>query len=417
MPPEGVTSVSTIPRSRPTTRSSIRQSLTLANMGKALADVMHKESKENTAEKGGRKTREATRRGSGAPPTASAAALDKTVSSKREVVASHEARTITRPRRISTLQKSSGLTSSDDQSSSSPAGDSPKRHVTRSSSLRPRTRITGSTLPKYRPKSVLVETAKPPSPPSRVGMRRRLSSSDDEKEVTKQLLVLESAEKPSRAISPLPHRGALKVNLTGAINVRPVTPEKKLKPSTPTPTTSPSKRQSSSATLPRGKSSKTTKSPTAVTPTPANTAARPPSSASSTGSSRNPHTPSTPTTIQKTTQKTDGSVRLKTSQKPASSPLRGSVPPQPDSPTAQASTRRRQRNASPTSSPSPMRLMPLGSTRSLISTPGPIALMAGSSIDSIDASDVEFMLSSIASSAAPTPSLPRFRTTPAELDI
>ncbi|KAI0095290.1 hypothetical protein BDY19DRAFT_1052980 [Irpex rosettiformis] len=407
--------VGTLPRTRPITRSSIRQSLTLANMGKALADVMHKESKESATEKerGGRKTRETTRRGSVAPPTASATALDKTVSSRREVPVSAETRTLTRPRRISTLQaqKSSGLTSSDDQSSSSPAGDSPKRHLTRASSLRPRQRVSGSALPKYRPKSVLVENVKtPPSPPSRVGTRRRLSSSDDEKEVGKQLLVPQGAEKRGRTISPLPHRGALKVNLTGAINVRPTTPEKKSRPSTVTSTTSPSKRQSSPSRLPtsRGKPSNSVKFPAGATPTASSTITRPASSASS-NSSRTPRTP-TPTTVQKSSKQPGGSTQLKSSQGPGSSPLRSSVPPQPDSPTVQASIRRRQRNASPTPSPSPARLMPLGGTRSLISTPGPIALSADSSIDSIDASDVEFMLLSVASSTAPTPSLPRVRT-------
>lgn len=273
-----------LPRSRPTTRSSIRQSLTLANMGKALADVMHKE-KDGVTEKErtGRKTREsATKR---AAPTASAAALDKLSSGKKEVAFPSDTKTVTRnSRRISTLQsqKSSGLTSSDDQSSSSPAGDSPKRPLTRSSSLKPRARTSGSALPKYRPRSVLIENVKtPPSPPARVGTRRRLSSISDEMEVTKQLLGLEvpeSTEKNGRAISPLPHRGALKVNLTGAINVRPATPEKKSKASTPTPTTSPSKRQSSPSRLPttRGKASKTAKSPaSAVTPTAASTTARP----------------------------------------------------------------------------------------------------------------------------------------------
>ncbi|KAI0344139.1 hypothetical protein BDW22DRAFT_1483250 [Trametopsis cervina] len=405
-----------LPRSRPNTRSSIRHSLTLANVGKALADVMHKETKEGAAEKEkekvGRKTRESSRRSSAIP---AAAATDKpAVAAKKEKTVSPEVKTITRSsRRLSALPKSTGLVSSDEQSSSSPVGNSPKRVLTRSSSLRPRT-SAGSALPKYRPKSALIEagTVKtPPSPPARAGIRRRLSSSDDEKEVTKQLLHLDipqSGKKDSRAISPLPHRGALKVNLTAAINVRPATPERKSKPSTPTPNATPSRRQPSPTRLPtsRSNSAKPAKASAPASST-GTLSARPPSSASSSSSSRTPHSPSTPTMVQRIAERSGGSARLKISQ----SPLRSAIPPHPDSPLAQVSSRRRAQNPSPTPSPSPSRLMPPGPSRSLISTPGPIILSADSSMDSsMDADDVENMLSSIASPGAPTPALPRFRT-------
>ncbi|KAI0706068.1 hypothetical protein BC835DRAFT_1311973 [Cytidiella melzeri] len=411
-----------LPRSRPSTRSSIRHSLTLANVGKALADVMHKENKESVVEKekGSKKSRAPSSRRSGAVPVSAGPGADKAVSSGRkdkEVLT--EVRTITRSsRRISALQvpKSSGIASSDDQSSSSPSGNSPKRPLTRSSSLKPRS-SAGSALPKYRPKSVLIEADNgkaPPSPPPRVGSRRRLSDSGDEKEDSKPLLNLDIPQvsgKNGRAISPLPHRGALKVNLTAAINVHPATPEKKTKPSTPTPTTSPSQRQASPTRLPtsRQKASKTAQLSASTSPTAAAVAARPPSSASSTSSSRTPHTPSTPTIIRRITERSGGSARSQISQGASPSPLRSAIPPHSDSPLAHASVRRRNQNPSPTPSPSPSRLMPLGASRSLISTPGPM-LSADSSMDSIDAGDVEFMLSSAVSPSAPTPALPRFRT-------
>jgi hypothetical protein len=410
-----------LPRSKPTTRSSIRHSLTLANVGKALADVMHKENKEATPEKerGSRRTRESTRRANAVTGD------DKPMTlSKRDRDVTSDVKTITRSRKLSALQppqaRSSGLASSDELSSSSPAGNSPKRLLTRSSSLRPRPRPPGSSaLPKYRPRSVVIEPGNvktPPSPPIRAGIRRRLSSSEDEKEVGKPLLTLEvphTSQKSARAISPLPHRGALQVNLTGAINVRPTTPEKKTKPSTPTPNTTPSRRHSSPTRLPtsRQKAAKLTKPSAIVSPTAAN--GRPSSAASSTSSSKRPQTPPTPTTAHKITELPGGSVRSKVSSGP--SPLRSAIPPQPDSPLAHASVRRRNQMPSPTASPSPSRFMSPGAVSSLISTPGPIILSADSSMDSIDANDVELMLTG-ADSTAPTPMLPRFRTTRASPD-
>lgn len=82
-----------------------------------------------------------------------------------------------------------------------------------------------------------------------------------------------------------------------------------------------------------------------------------------------------------------------------SSPLRGP----PESPLAAMSARRAQaRNESPSPTRSKQKLPAPG--------PPPIVLTADSSMDSMEASDVEFMLSSMASPGAPTPVIPRFRT-------
>lgn len=386
---------------------------------------MHKENKDTAGEKGGKKTKEASTRRSSVVPAPAQSAGDKSLAaSRRGREPSPDMKTITRvSRRISAVPqaKSSGLASSDDQSSS-PAGTSPKRVLTRSSSLRPRNSLANSALPKYRPKSVLIESSNvkaPPSPSARGVHRRRYSTSEEDKvEMSKQLLPLEvssSVEKSGRAISPLPHKGALKVNLTGAMNVRPSTPERKKKSSTPTPDSSPSRRrdgQPSPTRLPtsRIKQTKPAKLAASVAPGTVNRTAaqRPPSSASSSCSSRAPQSPTTPTMVQRIAEQSGGTARLVTNQ--TQSPLRSSVRASQASPLSNASVRRRGQQRTPSPSPSPSGLMPLHATSSLISTPGPIIMTPNSSMDSMEASDVEFMLSTIASPSAPTPALPRFRT-------
>ncbi|KAH9949434.1 hypothetical protein B0H21DRAFT_727845 [Amylocystis lapponica] len=361
-------------RQRPNTRSSIRHSLNLSSVSRASQTESAAE-----REKAPKKPKDVSSRRSSsiaqAPPRAS---MDRALAKKREDEASPDAK-------------------NSDERSSSPLAPSPKPTLPRVSTLRPRTANASSALPKYRPRSGLGEPDAPKKPPSpvRVGTRRRLSSSDDQKEDTKKSTLEPSptAEKGGRPISPLPHRAALKVNLTSAINVkpaRPVTPEKKSKV---VPKDSPPSRHGSSA-----RPTKTTKTSTNASAV-RSAIPRPPSSSSTSSSSRTPHTPKTPASAVKVTP---GSQRG--SQE--SNPLRRAAPPPPESPLSRLSARKVAK---------PVRLLytRISQQGSTTTTPTSSAHLftEGSSTDSIEAHDVEFMLSSVVSPTAPTPALPRFRTT------
>ncbi|KAA1468478.1 hypothetical protein DENSPDRAFT_869721 [Dentipellis sp. KUC8613] len=266
---------------------------------------------------------------------------------------------------------------------------SPKPSVTanRKATLRPRNPPTSSSsaLPKYRPKSQLGEPpAKPPSP-TRPSTRRRLSSSSDDakqdaptgKKTPPKLDIPSSQEKVARPISPLPQR-ALKTNTS--INVSPPTPVSKSKvPSRKTP--SPTRNSPSMLPTKAAKTSKIT-SPnfTAIV--------RPPSSSSSSSSVRSPRTPQTPTPVR------DAKGRL------GSTGTNGSPLRHPGAHRAEAES-------------------PLG--RRMKKTPGSNVMKgspstptstftADSSADSLDARDVDFLLGSVISPTAPTPAVPRFRT-------
>ncbi|KAL7285774.1 hypothetical protein ACG7TL_000883 [Trametes sanguinea] len=412
MPPADVASGSgaLAPRTKPTTRSSIRQSFGLSSVGKALADVMHKDSKENSTDKDktSKKAKDtAARRTSAIHLAAPRNSVEKPPAKQKDDLASPNAKTITRhSRRQSALKK---LASPQDDQSASPSDNaSPKASISArsSASVRNRNSLVSSGLPKYRPRSMLGESAlvakKPPSPaPTHAGRRRRLSSSDDETDdvkTPKDLSPLDvPAQKSARPISPLPHRNALKVNLTSAINVRPATPEKKDPVKVP-------KGSPASIRTTATKASKAGK----VTPTPSPASAsarsalpRPPSSASSSASasSRTPRTPTTPTLLGNMLKKSAGSLR----QQASGSSLRRGVPGAPESPLGRVSARK---NA--TSSKAKDQSVP--------TTPTPQIITEGNSMDSIEADDVEFMLGSVASPSAPTPAVPRLRPMPAPGD-
>ncbi|KAI0639062.1 hypothetical protein C8Q77DRAFT_1213742 [Trametes polyzona] len=409
MPADASGNTGGAPRTKPTTRSSIRQSFGLSSVGKALADVMHKDSKENTADKdkSSKKAKDtAARRTSAihiAPPRAS---VEKASAKKKDAEVSPDAKTITRnTRRQSALRRAAAA--SEDTTSSPSDNASPKASIsTRSSSVRNRNSLVSSGLPKYRPRSMLGESAlapptkKPPSPTHVAGRRRRLSSSDDETDevkTPKDLSPLDasaSANKTGRPISPLPHRNALKVNLTSAINVRPATPEKK-DTGKLAPKGSPASIRTTSTKA--SKAGKTTPSPSPASASARSALPRPPSSASSSASasSRTPRTPTTPNLFGNLLKGSSGSLRQKSAQ---ASPLRGVIPAAPESPLGRVSARK---NAGPSHS------------RGLSgpTTPTPQIITQDSSMDSIEADDVEFMLSSVASPTAPTPALPRLRPT------
>ena len=383
---------------------------------------MHKDSKENEKErvdKVSKKKDTSSRRNSAihlAPPARGAG--ERPPSRKKDVEDSPDVKTVTRhSRRQAALRK---LTAADEQAIAAAASDStspPKASISaRSGSVRQRGSISNSGLPKYRPRSMLGEAAvvaapKAPSP-THHSRRRRLSSSDDETDevkTPKELSPLDSsaqARKSTRSISPLPHRAALKVNLTSAINVRPATPEKKEK-GTPQPKGSPSSGRISSV-----KASKTSKT---STPPPSNASSarsalpRPPSSASSSasaGSLRVAGTPPTPT-MTGSLMKGSNSLRLN-NVSGGSSPLRTVVPGPPESPLGRVSARKHGHIIHVRGASVPPEVP---------STPTPKIVKDGdNNDDSIDAEDVEFMLGSSVSPTAPTPAVPRMRRNAIEVN-
>ena len=407
MPPEAASGSGASVRNKPTTRSSIRQSFGLSSVSKALADVMHKDSKENEKERvKAAKKDTSTRRNSAinlAPPARAPA--ERPPSRKKDVEDSPEAKTITRhSRRQSALRK---LAAAEEQAAAPVDSTSPpKASIShgRSASVRQRSSLTGSNLPKYRPRSMLGESAiiapkKAPSP-THQSRRRRMSSSDDEEDevkTPKELSPLDAASgnKPGRSISPLPHRGALKVNLTAAINVRPVTPDKKDK-GTPQPKGSPSSIRTTSTKA--SKMSKTSTPPPSGPPSARSALPRPPSSASSSVSGGSLRSPGTPTLMGKAA-KGSNSLRL-TNVSGNSSPLRSVVSSSSESPSARASAKKHGHTIHVRGASVPAEVP---------STPTPMIFKEGDSIDSLDADDVEFMLGSSVSPTAPTPAIPRTR--------
>ncbi|TFY67739.1 hypothetical protein EVJ58_g1423 [Rhodofomes roseus] len=375
---------------KPVTRSSLRQSLNLASMGKALADVMYKDGKDGAErEKGSKKSarRSSTIAVSQAP--ASRPSLDKAMLQKAEPSPDAKSKTLGRHTRRTSAVKKPVATDSEDRSSSPLT---PKTALPRSGSLRPRTSNAVSALPKYRPRPrsmIVEESVKPPSPTRLGGKAIDRSPVEKKKVVHKRSATLEppsSAGKLSRSVSPNPHPDALKVDLKGAINVAPRTPEKKV---------ASAKRSAAPPSTPRhGSSARASKSAkTSSNASAPRNISRPSSSASSSTSSLTPQTPKTGL-LRSAVKKTSSSSVQRDS--PSPSPLRGVVAQFQDSPLTQVSTRKNL-----PSTPSPVRHQS--------TTPTASAFAEGHSIDSVDAHDVEFLLSGVASPTAPTPALPRFR--------
>jgi hypothetical protein len=384
--------------SKPTTRSSIRQSLNLASVGKALVDVINKDGRD--AEKTAKKAKEVTSRRSstmnlmqgsltsrtsldsktGLPSIDSKTgrpSLDSVSSLSDRRVVTPDSRTITRHTRRSSGLPKPTVTSSDE---SAAQGDSVKSFgITRSASLRPKGNVVSSALPKYRPKSVVLDSCKPPSPP-RKGTRRRLSSSEDEKEDqrmkcrsrTSQSMLQSPADKTARPISPLPQRKPL--NLTSAVNVAPSTPpRRKVVSSSP---------QSSLQKVSPARPTKSAK--TSAVSSPTRTAIpRPPSSTSSTGSPRSPKTP---------TSARSPLVSFRSGHDRASpSPLRSSNHAPPELPITRHS-RKDSTNGAP--------IIPARATASAKSSTSPI-------VEEDSEDDVEMLLPPEAPLGGPTPAMPR----------
>ncbi|KAF9535484.1 hypothetical protein CPB83DRAFT_801902 [Crepidotus variabilis] len=396
-------------RTKPTTRSSIRQSLNLVSVSKAFVDVISKDTKEPT--RSSKRGKESSSRRSSSllsqppPPAASAPRAsmgDITIrppSQTAKRTATPDQKTANSRRRAS----ASGFarTSSDEQgqlqqpTSAKPTPTTSSRHEqpgtpqsgvqNRSATLRPRNlNSASSALPKYRPKSIINEplTSKPPSP-VRTGQRRRLDSSDDEKK-DQHPSTLSPAEKNSRPISPLPHRAALK-----PINTTPPATPPKMRVIPPAASTS----ARLSPTRPT-KIVKTTPIPSTSIPIP-----RPSSSNSSISLQPN----STPKSIKVSTPKASGFK-----DKPAASrsvrDVKITITPS--------------RIAPPTfnrDSPSP--LSRHSRTNSTKLTPNSSVASGNMShisegndeSEDSDADDVELLLAPVATPGAPTPAMPRIQ--------
>ncbi|KAJ7770901.1 hypothetical protein DFH07DRAFT_686369, partial [Mycena maculata] len=356
--------------SKPATRSSFRLSFNLA--GKAIADVMNKES-DKAAKKGAKETGSRRLSVVNAKPTAPRASMGDgtrppSTSSRRTVTP--DSKTVTR-RRVSAA---AGRQSLDEQPAKPTEATPQGAAVTRSASLRPRPGV--SALPKYRPKSMLGEPAKPPSP-ARAGVRRRLSVSDDEKEdeAAQQPTTVESAaEKSLRPISPLPQRAAFKVNLTSVINAAspPVAPSKarpapssssKAKPSPARPTKTVKTTASSNPTVPR------------------------PSSSASSSSSFTPRTPKSPPNGKAAA----GVRRPDKGPSNQSSPLRDS----PQRSHSESPLARHSRKGSHLSAPADANEV------------GNMSHISEGNSEDSEAEHVELLLAPVAELGAPTPAMPR----------
>jgi len=384
---------------KPTTRSSLRQSLNFTSVGKALADVINKEPRERE-EKALKKSKESSCRLSTAALMNSKTAVSQATATAHsrspnptcnKEDGSPTNKTITRnTRRQSGLFK--GTSPADEHGVRALDTRTVSPVSRRLSTLRPRT-ATGtvtSALPKYRPKSVTVEPTKKPASPVH-GPRRRLSTSEeddgDQRESPKSKGTLRIPEaKTKRPISPLPHRAlAVKVNLPS-----PTTP------STPQKTKSTPSKIKSSGSPARTDSTRPAKSLKTEKGSPLrSTLARPSSSASSCTSSRSQDSPSTPSSLKNAF----GLKRSKAcSQIPT--PSRSAVRPPPESPLANHS-----RNNSSCG---------LGVKNVPTSLPEITGIFSD---DSMEVGEVDMLLAPVASLAAPTPAIPRIRYQPTDSQL
>ncbi|KAJ2920370.1 hypothetical protein MD484_g152, partial [Candolleomyces efflorescens] len=367
------------PSSKPPTRSSsLRQSLTLASVGKAIiAGVRSKDSSSTADEKPPKKAKDASRRLSTVKPQPAAAPRASIGGDSRPLPQSGKRENNPTDAKTLTRKRVSGqhTRSSTDEMRSPESNGTPQSAVARGgSTLRPKSAT--SALPKYRAKSTAVESVKPPSPaPAKAGTRRRLSTSSEEggKEQRKPQRSPAHPEKNARPISPLPHRAALKSS--SAVNsTPPATPSTptKLKPP------SPAVNRNASPTRP-AKLMKTT--------TASASQARPPSSASS--SSATPHTP-------KSTLRAAITRSAQDKTKTAATPVRASPrTPARDSPSPLA---RHARQGSKSAASS-----------SFSSQAGNMSHISEAHDEDSDEEDVQLLLAPIANLAAPTPAMPRIQ--------
>ncbi|KAK7468592.1 hypothetical protein VKT23_003096 [Stygiomarasmius scandens] len=372
-----MSNATTAPRSK-TTRSSIRQSLNFASVGKAFADTFNKE-KEHKSSKDSRRL------------SAVAAPLDPRPSpppSKRS--RTPETKTITTRRRSSLATASHRGVSLDDPSLRA----TPPSAVARPAALKPRPGAS-SNLPKYRPKSIIIDgQRKPPASPtsSRTSSRKRTSISEDESDDAVMIdkkdsenLQPASADRSTRAISPLPQRAAFKVNLTN------ITPSTATSPATPTKTTKHKRELSTPTATSAAKSPSPNRLIKAVKA--ASTIPRPSSSSSSVSG---PSTPKGSPAKNSTKNNIFRSAKHNgtTDSSTESSSRSHSGASIPESPLVRH-VRNRSKNETPTQQD--VKMTKASSSRS---PPKP-------SSDEEDEEDVEILLAPTTNLAAPTPAMPR----------
>ena len=373
--------------SKPLTRSSLRNSLNFTSVGKALADVINKDPRDRN---GPKKAKESSSRrlslmSSTALTHATTSQKSKSPTPPHGKEDSPSYKTITRRRQSALLKHGPSSTDEHGVKSTEPNPPSPSRRST----LRSKTASStiSSALPKYRPRSAIVEPTKKPPSPARAGTRRRFSTSEEDDGEQRDSpkskgIQRPAADKVQRPISPLPHRAlAVKVNLPSPTAPSTPTKSKIAQPSPP----------KSGSSLTRAGSVRPAK--TVKTTATSSPATRPPSSASSSSSSRTHPSPLNATSFKNAF----GFGRSKASSQ-TSTPLRGtgSLRQPPESPLAHHT-----RQTS---------VISLGSNGKDYSR-GPSQSDGGNSEDSADIGDVELLLAPVASLAAPTPAIPRIRTT------
>ncbi|KIL70958.1 hypothetical protein M378DRAFT_155905 [Amanita muscaria Koide BX008] len=286
---------------------------------------------------------------------------------------------LTRRRQSAVVQRCS----QDEHSSKSNESATQNGPGTRSSALRPSSRLnTISALPKYRPKSTASEVAKqPPTPPPRTSTRRRFQASEDEKEDQSYSMKLNpatsSSNRKARPISPLPLRALNRSS--GVVNPSPPSTPSRSKPATPS-----SAKFSPSIPSRAPKAVKTATSSTA----PQSNSNSPRLSSSSSSCSVTPRTPKT-NAIKGTSRRSErGSTNEKGS---------GTTTPSP----------RRFQSDSPLTRQQPRRVVDLTHDSQMIGN------MSHISEATSEEEDVALLLAPIADPSAPTPAMPRLiRTRP-----
>ena len=368
-----------------TTRNTLRQSLNLASVGKALADVINKDGKELERRKPVPNAKDAQSRRASTISFSSVTTLEPVAESQSNE-ASPDVKTITQTKRSSSSMRRTGRASIDETgrkvanlTPSPRAAPSLSRTSSTSSVLRPRTAGTGSALPKYRPKSVIVEGVSKPVSPIRSGTRRKHSSSEEDRPNARApILTMHSpADKSNRPISPIPRRasksGISPTFTKGSPSSHSFTRPKAVSSVTSTPS------------RPR-KASKPSESPLmkkSALPRPAS------QMDSSPASSATPHTP------------TSAKRAVSKGGRDTPSPLRSS-----SALNSSPSLRRGVSKCLKSTKGSPAQRM----QHSAFSENVPCIYTEDVSSDSLEAGDVELMLAPIASPSAPTPAIPRLRT-------
>lgn len=391
--------------SKRVTRSSIRNTLNLASVGKALADVMGKDGKDKDKDIGRRSTD--SRRDTGRRPSTSSLSSKESVSRRTSTIGANKTTSFLEPviettqskkyispdqKTVTQLRKTSlqraGRSSVDETGArvTPTSSISPQSSVlgSRTTTLRPRKGpSSGSALPKYRPRSVIVEgSSKETLSAIRIGARKR-SNSDEEKdssnldnESTSVDVHYTIMEKREKMTSPKPRRlrKAMESSSSG-LDSSASSPPRKSKESFVASLTS---------TPPRKKAQKSSGSPVVTR----SSLPRPSPRDSPRTSADSPRTPSSLKNIA------SRYLNGRSNGRDSPSPLKSS-------PTA---------NGSPVTRKSGMRkpISPTNCSESNQNTPiAPITrgISSEAGNDSID--DIELMLASVASSTAPTPAIPR----------